>query len=174
MLPKFRVRGILALFVSTCLLSAQAAAETKLGLHWNELTPLITGKPVWLRLNTGVRIVGIVREVDSLGLRVDVTKTSNRKAYPKGLASIPRSEVPAIQLNKPAGHKGLIIGGVAGAGIGATAGGLLTGIAHNEGTSPDGIIAAVVAGQIAIGLLSGALRDSIAHHGGKRIIVLPD
>jgi hypothetical protein len=63
--------------------------------------------------------------VDSLGLGVDITKTSNRKAYPKGLVSIPRSEVPSIQLNKPVGHKGLIIGGVVGAGIGATAGGLL-------------------------------------------------
>jgi hypothetical protein len=41
MLPKFRGRSMLALVVSTCLLRAQAAAETKLGLHWNELTPLI-------------------------------------------------------------------------------------------------------------------------------------
>jgi hypothetical protein len=165
---------MLFLVMSMCLLTAQASAEAKLGLHWSELSPLITGKRVWLRLNGGVRLAGTVRELDSLGLKVNVTKTSNHKVYPRGLVSIPRSEVPSIQLNKPAGHKGLTIAGVVGAGIGATAGGLLTWIAHNEGTSPDGIIAGVILGPIAIGLLSGALRDSIAHHGGKRIIVLPD
>src|SRR6516225_1210935 len=98
MLPKFKGEVMLALVVSTCLLTARATAQTKLGLHWNEIASVITGKRVWLRLNGGVRIAGTVREVDSLGLKVDVTKTSNRRAYPTGLVSIPRSEVPAIQL----------------------------------------------------------------------------
>jgi hypothetical protein len=174
MLPKFRGRGMLALVVSMCLLTAQASAETNLGRRWNELAPLITGKRVWLRLNGGVRIAGTVREVDSLGLKVDITKTSNRKAYPRGLASIPRSEVPTIQLNKPAGHKGLIIGGAVGVGFGATMGGLTVAGSDEGPYANPTFIAALASGLAAVGLLLGALGDSIAHHGGKRIIVLPD
>jgi hypothetical protein len=174
MLPKFKGEVMLALVVSTCLLTARATAQTKLGLHWNEIASVITGKRVWLRLNGGVRIAGTVREVDSLGLKVDVTKTSNRRAYPTGLVSIPRSEVPAIQLNKPAGHKGLIIGGAVGVGVGATMGGLAGGGADGGPFADPTVTAALASGQVAIGMLLGALCDSVAHHGGKRIIVLKD
>ncbi len=165
----------LALGVSMCLLAIPAPAENNLHLRWNELAPLITGKRVWLRLNDGVRITGAVQAVDAAGLKVQVTKTSDQKSYPKGVLSIPRSSISTIQLNKPAGHKGLIIGGAAGTGIGVTAGVILAAIRKNEGgTSGNGIIAAAILGPIAVGLLLGWVADSLAHQGGKRITVIPD
>ena len=164
-----------ALVISICLLATQAPAAERLQLRWNELAPLVTGKRVWLPLSGGARVEGTVTEVDSTGLKVEVRKTSDRKAYPKGLVSIPRSSVSTIQLNKPTGHKGIIIGGAVGGGIAAAAGGTLLAIRRNEGgTGGDPIIAASIAGPIAIGLLAGWLIDSIAHRGGKRITIQAD
>ncbi|MBI3665889.1 MAG: hypothetical protein HY236_06635 [Acidobacteria bacterium] len=163
------LRRALPLVISMCLLATRAPAEDRLRLRWNDLAPLITGKRVWLPLNEGVRVAGTVREVESTGLKVEVTKTSDRKTYPKGLVSIPRSMVSTIQLNKPSGHKGVIIGGAVGGGTGAALGGVLGLVVVSEG-----VMAAGIGGPIAIGLLVGWLIDSIAHHGGMRITVMPD
>ena len=116
---RMRTAPALPLALWMCLLATQAPAEDKLRLHWNELAPLVTGKRVWLPLSEGVRVAGKVREVDSTGLKVEVTKSSDRKAYPKGLVSIPRSSVSTIRLNKAPTHKGIIIGGAVGGGIAA-------------------------------------------------------
>lgn len=162
-----------AFLISIGLIAAQMSAED-LSLRWSDLAPVINGKRVWLPLNGGVRVSGTVREVDSTGLKVEVAKTSDPKVYPKGQVTIPRSSVSTIQLNKPAGHKGIIIGAVAGGAVAAVAGGTLLAIRRNEGgTGADGLIAAAIAGPIAVGLLLGWLGDRIAHHGAKRITVVP-
>ena len=169
------LRRMVVLSVSMCLLTPPVPAETRNHVRWNDLAPLIDGKRVWLPLSGGVRIVGTVRELTATGIKLDVTKTSDRKAYPKGLVLIPRSSVSTIQVNKPAGHKGIIIGGAVGGGIAAAAGGTLIAIRRNEGgTSGNGIIAAAIVGPIALGLLAGWLIDSVVHRGGERITVLAD
>ncbi len=169
------LRPALAVVTAAGVLSTQLLAEQKLELRWSELAPAVTGKRVWVPLNGGARISGEVREVEPAGLKVQVRKTSDRKAYPKGLASIPRSEVSTVLLTKPAGHKGIIIGGAVGGGVAASAGGTLAAIRRNEGgTGGDAIIAAATVGPIAIGLLVGWLFDAVAHHRGKRIIVKAD
>ena len=168
-------RRALAVVVSMCLWDMQAWAEAGLQVHWSELAPVVAGKTVWLPLDGGVRIEGRVQGVDSTGLTIEVTRTSSRESYPKGVRSIPRSAVSVIQLTRLGGHKGLIIGGAAGTGIGATAGVLLNRIRENEGgTAGNGIIAAAVLGSIGMGLLLGWIGDRAAHGGGKRIVVIPD
>lgn len=169
------LRRALALVVSIGFVSTPLLAEERLELRWRDLASVVTGKRVWLPLNGGVRISGTVREVESAGLRIEVRKTSDRRAYPKGLVSVPRSAVSIILLSKPVGHKGIIIGGAVGGGIGATAGGTLAAIRRNEGgTAGNGIIAAAAVGPIAVGLLVGWLFDAAAHHRGKRIIIRAD
>lgn len=168
------MRRVTALVVSMCLVAAQAPAR-ELRLHWNELAPVVTGKRVWLHLIGGDRVAGTAREVEPAGLKVEVAKTSDRKAYPKGLVSIPRSSVTSIQVNKPAGHKGIIIGGAVGGGIAAAAGGTIAAIQRNEGgINANAILTTAIVAPIAIGLLVGLLIDTIAHHGGQRVTIIAD
>ncbi|MCE5306797.1 MAG: hypothetical protein LLG20_04070 [Acidobacteriales bacterium] len=167
------LRQTVAVGALACLISTQAPAE-ELRLHWNELAPVVTGKKVWMPVGGKAKIVGTVEAVEPASLRVQVTKTSDRKAYPKGLVSIPRSEISSIQVNKPAGHKGLIIGTVAGIGIAAAAGATIGAISRNEGTSDPPVLAAAIAGPIAIGLAVGWLIDKAAHRGGKRVTLIAD
>jgi hypothetical protein len=158
-----------------CLVAAQAPAAGGLRLRWNELAPVVTGKRVWLQLNGGVRIAGTAREVEPASLKVEVAKTSDRKTYPKGLVSIPRSSVSTIQVNKPSGHKGILIGGAVGGGIAAAAGGTIVAIQRNDsGIAGGAILATAIVAPIAIGLLIGLLIDSAAHHGGQRITIIAD
>jgi len=169
------LKRAVALVASMCFFAAQVPAAETIRLRWNELTPLVNGKRVRLTLNGAVRVAGTVHDVESTGLKVEVTKTSDRRTYPKGLATIPRSSVSTIQLNKSATHKGIIIGGAVGGGIGAAAGWGLSALVHNEGgTVDEGVIAAAIVLPIAIGLLIGQLFDSIANRGGTRIIIVND
>lgn len=169
------VRRAVALVVSMCLFALPVPAEETLHLRWNDLAPLINGKRVGLTLNGGVLVAGTVHGVETTGLKVEITKTSDRRTYAKGLVMIPRPSVSTIQLNQRATHKGVIIGGAVGGGIAAAAGGILGAQQRNEGgTGGEGAMAAAIAAPIAIGLLIGALFDSIAHRGGKRITIVGD
>ncbi len=167
-----RCAAVLAVF---CLLAAQTHAEEELRLKWNELAPRITGKSVRLSFKSGVRLAGSVRNVDPAGLQLEVTDTSDGKAYPKGPVLIPRSVLATIEVKRPAGHKGIVIGGAVGGGIAAAAGGTLLAIKRNEGgTGGDGIIAAAIVGPLVIGLLVGWSIDRVAHRGGQRITIVED
>jgi hypothetical protein len=142
---------VVAVILSTCLLGTPIRAEEQLRLKWSEIAPVVTGKRVWLPLSGGVRVVGTVQVVEPTGLKIEVTKTSDRQTYPKGLVSIPRSAIATIRLNKPAGHKGIIIGGAVGGGIAAAASAPLIAIKNNEGgTGADPYIAAAILIPIAL------------------------
>lgn len=160
----------LLLLLSTSLL----VAET-MDLNWKDLAPVVTGKRVWIPLNDGIQISGTVQAVEPEGLKIDIGHTSNRKAWPKGPATLPRSAVSTMRLGKTPGHKGIIIGGAVGAGVGITAGGILTAIRHNEGGTQGGdITAAAFAAPIAVGLLVGWLFDSAGHGHGQEIVIRGD
>jgi hypothetical protein len=69
-----------------------------ISLKWNELGPEITGKKVALILPDGTAVQGKVRGVDSTGLQLKISKTSDRRAQPKGLHTIPRASVTLLQV----------------------------------------------------------------------------
>jgi hypothetical protein len=164
-----------ALILSVCLLSGPLRAEEQLRLKWSEIAPVVTGKRVWLPLNGGVRVSGTVRGVEAAGLKVEVAKTSDSAAYPKGLVSIPRSSIATIGLSKPAGHKGIIIGGAVGGGVAVAASAPLIAIKNNEGgTGADPYIAAAILIPIALGLLIGGLSDWGAHRNARSIVIVHD
>jgi hypothetical protein len=168
-------RRAASLVISYCLMAVPLRAEEPVRLRWNELAPAVTGKKVWLPLKSGVRVSGNVREVDAAGLKVEVAKTSDSRVYPKGLVSIPRSSVTTIQLNKPAGHKGIIVGGAVGGGIAVAASAPLIAIQNNEGgTGADPYIAAAILVPIALGLTIGWLFDWSARRSAKSIVIVPD
>jgi hypothetical protein len=91
-----RFLWIVLLVASNCF----AAAKQRKELAWAELGPAIAGKKISLVLPGGVEIQGNVLGVEPESLRLDVTRTSNKKAIRKGETSIPRPAVSAIRISR--------------------------------------------------------------------------
>jgi hypothetical protein len=90
------------------------AESRPLELKWGELSPIIGGQQVQLVLPEGTAIKGEAIAVREEALVMDVKRTSNAKAYPKGSATIPRASVTLIQVEKRRGSWGKKIGTVVG------------------------------------------------------------
>lgn len=119
------------------------AATVGMPLKWSELSPVITGHSVQLNLNKDVTIKGKVLEVMPDAMVVDVSSSSNSKAYAKGRREIPRTSVALISLTRMNGKKGRTIGALVGVGIGIP-GGWFTG--HLQGAKGGVIGAALTVG----------------------------
>jgi hypothetical protein len=91
-----RFLWIVLLAASNCL----AADEPGKELPWAELGPAIAGKKIQLILPGGVEIQGNVLRVEPGALRLDVTRTSNKKAIRKGENSISRPAVSTIRISR--------------------------------------------------------------------------
>ena len=76
------------------------AASRPLELKWSELDPVITAQKIALALPDGTRIKGRVLEVRPDSLLMQIRHTSNKKAHPKGLASVPRASVTEIEVTE--------------------------------------------------------------------------
>jgi hypothetical protein len=82
------------------LLWAGAAWAGEAALQWSELGPRITGKKVALVLPDGTHVQGKVRGVDPAGLLLNISNTSDKRAHPKGLHSIPRQAVSVLRVTE--------------------------------------------------------------------------
>ena len=91
-----RFLWIALLVASNCL----AAGKQRKELAWAELGPAIAGQKIQLVLPGGVEIQGNVLGVEPEALRLDVTKTSDKKAVRKGENSIPRPAVSTIRISR--------------------------------------------------------------------------
>ncbi len=128
-------------------------------MQWDDLGPLITGAQADLKLPNGARLRGKVQTVTPGALVLQVTKTSDRRAYPKGVTPIPREEVSQIRITKQRGHGWLVVGTAIGAAIGLVVGVPLAVYAANEGAKWAGLVAGVIAVPTAVGLLAGRSVD---------------
>jgi len=72
----------------------------QLQLQWSELGPRIEDKKVALVLPDGTYIEGKVQAVQPDGLRLRVSKTSDRQAQPKGKQLIPRQSVSTLRVTE--------------------------------------------------------------------------
>src|SRR6267154_4292662 len=75
-------------------------ASAPVELKWNELTTVIYQKTVELTLPNAVTVKGHVAAVREDGLVLDIKKTSDSKAFPKGNGMIPRASVTLLKLEK--------------------------------------------------------------------------
>ena len=62
-------------------------------LEWRDLDRMIRGRNIDITLPAGIKLKGRVTSVEDDALMLDVGKTSNKRAYPKGRAVVPRPEV---------------------------------------------------------------------------------
>ncbi len=148
------------------------AAESP--VSWDELSPLIAGKRVWLPLNDGTSVTGTVHSVSPTALQIEIEKSSDRKTHPKGAATIPASLVSTISMNKLPGNRGKLIGGIIGGAISVIGAGILAGERSKEGgTAGDGIIATLAVAPAAIGLTLGWWSDRIQAHESVAYRIVP-
>jgi hypothetical protein len=146
----------------TLLLLGQAnafAAPAPLELKWNELNAAIYGRVVELTLPGAFTVKGEVAAVREDGLVLEVKKTSDAKAFPKGNAVIPRSSVTLLKLEKRRGTNWRMMGTTLGVLSGVILGGYIAG---KTATSPGAGIAVFLASASAIsvaGHLAGSAAD---------------
>jgi uncharacterized protein YcfJ len=107
-----------------CASQTLVLAESRpLELKWGELSPMIKGQQVQLALPDGAAIQGEAIAVREEALVLDVRRTSNAKAYPKGSATIPRASITLIQVERRRGSWGRKLGTVVGVLSGVVLGG---------------------------------------------------
>ena len=101
----------IALIFCGSLLAANSEERT-----WNELQGL-TGRDVQLVLARGAVVEGELVAVEPEALILQVKRTSDKAAMPKGRASVPRKEVKVLGVRR-SGKKFRVIGTIAGAWFG--------------------------------------------------------
>jgi hypothetical protein len=154
------VASILAIVLSV----PQAAwAKTEvLTLKWSELSPTVANREVTVLLSGNVRVRGTVTELQPNALVMTIRKTSDKKTYPKGDASIARAEVHEIRIKRVRGPARLIV--AAGAGTVAALGSFGWAISESRVNVSDATRgaqwAAITAGVTVGGYLIGRLIDT--------------
>ena len=108
------------------------AASTPLELKWTELNAAIYGQTVELTLPGAFTVKGDVAAVRDDALVLDVRKTSDAKAFPKGNAVIPRSSVTLLKLEKHGRTNWHTMGTVIGVLSGVVLGGYIAGTATSQ------------------------------------------
>ena len=168
-----RSLGVLAVILTTNGTLLGSEPEKRLQVQWSELGKLIGGKKVALELAEGARVEGRVGKVEATSLTINVKKSSNPSAYPKGRTEIPSDAVSRVEVREAAKRlkqTGLTIV----AALGACAGGYL--ILATVGPRPDeGPDAPAMWGSIAIGAFVAALMNQSRRSKNVVLIeVVPD
>ncbi len=163
------LRCAVAVPVLFCLVQASVHAETRpLELKWGELAPTIQGHQVELTLTGGTRVTGDVAAIRDDGMVLDVKKTSDAKAYPKGNASVPRGSVQLVKL-KRSGAWGKTLGTTLGVLSGVVVGGYVAG-STQDNAGPGIAVFLVIAGAMSVG---GYLLGTRANQRATTIRVVP-
>src|ERR1700719_759682 len=86
------------------------AAPKPLEVKWSELGSLLQGRNIRLTLPGGVTVGGEVIIVREDTLVLNVHKTSDSRAYPKGNATLPRESVTVVSMTETHGRWGRKMG----------------------------------------------------------------
>lgn len=111
---------------------AAPSAARPVELKWGELAPLIGNQKVQLALPDGAVISGETIAVRDDALVLDVKKTSNNAAHPKGNAAIPRDSVTLLQLERRSNKGARAIGTTVGIVSGVIGGAYIAAKAAND------------------------------------------
>jgi hypothetical protein len=150
-----------------------AGAAAPLHVKWEGLTA-VTGHTVSIAMPGGAVITGRATGVETDALVVDVQKTSNRAAYPKGVVRVPRATLHRFEMQTK-GKVGRIVttpvGFVVGAGAGFGAAILIQGgLLNND--NPTGAAAAWI-GIAAAGTVGGYLLGNSLDKHWTPVEILP-
>lgn len=159
-----------------CPLSAKEQPKTSgpekhYRLEWGDLAGMIRDEKVSMVLPDAAHLQGRVLAVEPEALVLDITKTSDRRAHPKGHASIPRASVSVLRLTKPGGHVWQIVGGTLG-----SVGGLVLGalVAYGAGANNAAAVGGIILGSAAIGGVAGWWGGRVSDRKVIVITVVPE
>lgn len=79
---------------------ARAASGQELHIQWEGLSAIV-GQKVKVVMPDGARIQGTATAVEADALVVEIRKTSNKAAYPKGKFLVPRATLKAVDVEHP-------------------------------------------------------------------------
>jgi hypothetical protein len=150
-----------------------ADAAAPMHIKWEGLTVVI-GKTVSIAMPGGAAITGKATSIESDALVVDVQKTSDRTAYPKGVVRVPRATLHRFEMQTK-GKVGRIVGTPVGFVVGGGAGlgawvGIQGGLWGNN--NPTGAAAAWI-GIAAAGTVGGYLLGNSVDKHWTAIEILP-
>ena len=148
---------------------AKESSRATFRLEWRDLDRMVRGRNIDITLPSGIRLKGRVTSVEEDALMLDVGSSSDKRAYPKGRAVVPRPEVTRFVLARKEGHMwsavGAAIGGTIGAGVSVPV------IQFTEGAGKKALSAVLAVGiPAAIGFGFGWGAD----HEYVNVIVVPD
>jgi hypothetical protein len=132
-------------------------------LTWEEL-PQLVGKQVSIALYDGGAVSGKVREVQADALLIEVSKSTNSVAYPKGPMRVPRATLHVLDLHGK-GFKYRVIGTALGFAAGTACGvgvaiGVQGGLFNDDhGRASGAALIGVMAGVTAAGYAVGNAAD---------------
>lgn len=108
------------------------SAARPLELTWGELAPLIGNQKVRMALPDGAVISGETIAVRDHALVIDVNKTSNAAAHPKGYTPVPRESVALLQVERRSRKGARAIGTTVGVISGVIGGAYIAAVAAND------------------------------------------
>ena len=164
-----RARSLALLLAAPLLADAAALMHVK----WEGLT-VVTGNTVSIAMPGGAVITGKATSVESDALVVDVKKTSDRAAYPKGVVRVPRATLHRFEMEtkgKVGRSVGTPVGFVVGFGAGLGAAILIDGGILSD-NNPTGAAAAWI-GLAAAGTVGGYLLGNSVDKHWTAIEILP-
>jgi hypothetical protein len=124
---------------------AAASGKEQRQITWDGLSAIV-GQKVKVVMPDGARIEGTATALEVDALVVEIDKTSNKAAYPRGKFLVPRATLRAVDIDRPT-VKWRIVGVAVGVGIGAALGLLAKG-AGSSGLG--GLEAAFGVGAVAV------------------------
>ena len=144
-------------------LAAGLHAASLTTVNWEHL-PIVTGKTVSIAMPGGAVITGKATAVEADALVVDVKKTTDAQAWPKGPVRVPRSTLHRLEMQAK-GKKFRVLCTVLGSAVGLTAGvaaalSIHGGILSNRNTGEaTGALIGIWGGVTAAGYLAGNAAD---------------
>jgi hypothetical protein len=128
-------------------------------LKWSELNTTINGQMVELTLPGAFKVKGDVLAVREDALVLDVKRTSDAKAFPRGNAVIPRASVTLLKLEQQHGSHWRTMGTVLGVLGGVVVGGYIAGKTANSAGSGIAIFIATASAASVAGNVAGGAAD---------------
>jgi hypothetical protein len=169
MFAPHRILASLALLALAAAFPARAAGPRR--VTWNELPTAVVGRQVSIALPEGV-VAGRVTAVEADALILNVARTANAKAYPKGSLRVPRAGLRALELASKT-HRWRIIATPLGL-LAGLAGGLGAALAISFSNNNDTGAAAALIGITAGGTIAGYLIGNAADRHSVTVEVVED
>lgn len=94
------VASVLLFMVGYAAPRAQAGQRVQRQTTWEGLSDL-SGQTVRIVMPDGARIAGKVTGLETDALAIEIRKSSNQAAYPKGMFLVPRATLKALDVERP-------------------------------------------------------------------------